>query len=311
MSVSPSSGALTALCVAAGAANDGIWDWDLQTDHFYCSPRWHALLGRPESEEARTPNSWFDLVHEDDPPGLRLAIEAHLSGLTSLLQSKHRIRHADGSWRWMLSRGMAVRDSAGRTTRIAGSLSDITLSRQTERQLQHDALHDSLTGLPDRALFMDRLERAKKGSRRNPNGGCAVLFLDIDRFKLVNDTFSHTVGDSLLIALAARIASELRPQDTVARMAGDEFTILIDDIAAGDEVTAALHVAGRVHDALKEPFNIDGRRLFVTGSPPPVTGECSEDRPELRDLPDGGRRRGGDRQVDRDLGPQPGTAGDR
>jgi diguanylate cyclase (GGDEF)-like protein/PAS domain S-box-containing protein len=255
--------------LAACAVNDGIWDWDLETDSVYFSPRWHALLGLsegPNLPDAGVPETWFDRVHEDDLPGLRLAIEAHLSGRTSLLQSKHRIRHADGTWRWVLTRGMAVRNGAGEPTRMAGSLSDITISRRTERQLQHDALHDTLTGLPNRALFMDRVERAMMSHHRDPSSGCAVLFLDIDRFKLVNDTFSHTIGDWLLIALAARIVSEIEPEDTVARMAGDEFTLLLDGIPCEKLESRALEVAARISDALREPFNIDGHRLFVTAS---------------------------------------------
>ena len=255
--------------LAACAVNDGIWDWDLESDLVYFSPRWQALLGLVEDRnlaDGGAPETWFDRVHEDDLPGLRLAIEAHLSGRTSLLQSKHRMRHADGTWRWVLTRGMAVRNSAGEPTRMAGSLSDITISRRTERQLQHDALHDTLTVLPNRALFMDRVERAMVSHRRDTSKACAVLFLDIDRFKLVNDTFSHTIGDWLLIALAARIVSELEPEDTVARMAGDEFTVLLDGVPLDRLEARAMEVAGRIRDALQEPFNIDSHRLFVTAS---------------------------------------------
>ena len=255
--------------LAACAVNDGIWDWDLETDVVYYSPRWQALLGLEGSSDlvnGGVADTWFGRVHEDDLPGLRLAIEAHLSGRTSLLQSKHRIHHADGTWRWVLTRGMAVRNSAGEPTRMAGSLSDITISRRTERQLQHDALHDTLTGLPNRALFIDRVERSMMNFRRDPTRGCAVLFLDIDGFKLVNDTFSHTVGDWLLIALAARIVSEIEPEDTVARMAGDEFTILLDGISAEGLEARAIEVAARISEILRGPFNIDGHRLFVTAS---------------------------------------------
>ena len=256
--------------LAACAVNDGIWDWDLKTDIVYFSPRWQALLGLAEDANPPDPGSppdvWFDRVHEDDLPGLRLAIEAHLSGRTSLLQSKHRVRHSDGTWRWVLTRGMAARNSAGEPTRMAGSLSDITISRRTERQLQHDALHDALTGLPNRALFMDRVERSMMSHHRDDSTSCAVLFLDIDRFKLVNDTFSHTIGDWLLIALAARIVSEIEQEDTVARMAGDEFTLLLDGIPSDNLESRALEVAARISEALREPFNIDGHRLFVTAS---------------------------------------------
>jgi diguanylate cyclase (GGDEF)-like protein/PAS domain S-box-containing protein len=252
--------------LAARAVNDGIWDWDLQTDQVYFSPRWHNVLGRADPEGDEHPSAWFDLVHEDDLPGLRNNIEAHLSGRTSHLQSEHRMRHVDGTWRSMLTRGLAVREIDGRATRMAGSLSDITERRRAESQLQHDAFNDALTGLPNRALFMDRLEQALCRSKRDPAAGYAVLFLDIDRFKLVNDSFSHAVGDHLLIGSAARITQVVRPGDTVARIGGDEFAILLDDSEAADPAQFAISVAERVQTSLSRVFNVDDHRLFVTAS---------------------------------------------
>ncbi|HWE57874.1 MAG TPA: EAL domain-containing protein [Acidimicrobiales bacterium] len=252
--------------LAVRAANDGIWDWDLQTDRVYYSPRWWALLGAGLDAQEGTPSTWMDQVHPDDQPGLRLAIEAHLSGRTSLLQFKHRMLHADGSWRWMLARGIAVSDDTGTPARMAGSLSDITVSRLAEDRLRYDALHDSLTGLPNRAYFIERLERAMLRHQSSPEQSCVVLFLDIDRFKLVNDTFSHSVGDRLLVALAGRLAKELRPADTVARLAGDEFTVLLQDIPAAQAADLAIQVADRINHALEDEFEIGDHHLFVSGS---------------------------------------------
>ncbi len=249
--------------LAVRAANDGIWDWDLAADRIYFSPRWHEILGRPEHSDEDGPGVWFDLVHADDLLRLRAAIDAHLAGQTPHLLSQHRMRHSDGSWRWVLTRGLAIRDVDGTATRMAGSLSDITDRLVAERQLQHDALHDGLTGLPNRALFMDRVDQVMQRSRRGPGIGCAVLYLDIDRFKLVNDSLSHAVGDHLLVALAGRITCVLRPGDTVARIGGDEFTMLLDGVVAADE---AVMVADRVQSALAGPFTVDGHELFVTAS---------------------------------------------
>jgi diguanylate cyclase (GGDEF)-like protein/PAS domain S-box-containing protein len=249
--------------LAMRAANDGIWDWDLETDMIYFSPRWHAILGHREQASEAPPSEWFELVHDEDLPRLRAAIDAHLAGHTPHLQSEHRMRHEDGTWRWVLTRGLAIRGTGGSASRMAGSVSDITDQRAAELQLQHDALHDALTGLPNRALFMDRLDQVVQRSSRDPTIGCAVLFLDVDRFKLVNDTLSHAAGDQLLIELAARIADVLRPGDTVARIGGDEFTILLDGVVVDRDATV---VAERVQSALGRAFGLDGHEIRVTAS---------------------------------------------
>jgi diguanylate cyclase (GGDEF)-like protein/PAS domain S-box-containing protein len=249
--------------LAVRAANDGIWDWDLERNRIYFSPRWHAIVGRPEQAADEDPSSWFDLVHVGDVGRLRGAIDAHLDGRTPHLQSEHRMRHADGTWRWVMTRGLAIRGVDGRPTRMAGSLSDVTDRRITQLRLQHDALHDTLTGLPNRTLFVDRLNQILQRSLRDPETGCAVLFLDIDRFKLVNDSLSHAVGDNLLIALAGRVSAALRPGDTVARLGGDEFTVLLEDVVDAADATV---VAGRILRSLDEAFDIDGNQLFASAS---------------------------------------------
>jgi diguanylate cyclase (GGDEF)-like protein/PAS domain S-box-containing protein len=250
--------------LAMQGANDGLWDWDVRADRLYFSPRWKAMIGYTEADIGDSPGEWLGRVHPDDRAALTQALEGHMSGATQHFESEYRIQHRDGSYRWMLARGVAVRDQAGRATRIVGSQTDVTDRREAEQQLQHDALHDALTGLPNRVLFLDRLDQAiRRAQRREPESCAAVLFADLDRFKLVNDSLGHHVGDRLLIAVARRLESALRPGDTVARLGGDEFTILLDDVCDAREATV---IAERVQQTLEEPFHLDGRELVVAAS---------------------------------------------
>lgn len=248
--------------VAVRATNDGIWDWDLQTARMHYSERWKTLLGYDQFASHR-PEAWFELVHPDDVERLRHEIDHHVAGTSPHFESEHRIRHADGSWRWVLTRGLATRNGGGAPVRITGSLSDVTERHNAQQRLIHEALHDSLTGLPNRTLFLNRLEHCLRQHARQPDLGCAVLYVDLDRFKLVNDSLSHATGDRLLVALARRIEQVVRPGDTVGRLGGDEFTILLEEISRPEQ---AADIAGRVGEAMAVPIDVDGRMLSISAS---------------------------------------------
>ncbi len=268
--------------LAVDGANDGVWDWDLQTDEVYFSPRWKRLLGYEVDALDGGIDEWFTRVHPDDLDRLRKEISGHLQGRTRHLESEHRIRHRDGSYRWYLSRGVAVREASGPPHRMAGSLTDVHSRKMTEQQLLHDALHDALTALPNWALFMDRLGIAIAQYRRRQADMFAVLFLDLDRFKNVNDSLGHTVGDRLLVAIARRLRKMMRPGDTVARLGGDEFAVLVN----GVEVPAdATRISERIHDELRRPFDLEGHEVFTTASIGIALGHHGYERPEevLRD----------------------------
>jgi len=170
----------------------------------------------------------------------------------------------------------------GKATRIAGSQTDITERKLAEQRLLHDAFHDALTGLRNRSLFIDRLGRTLRRARHSEGPAFAVLFLDLDRFKGVNDSLGHMVGDQLLVAFARRLEDCLRPQDTVARLGGDEFAILLDDI---DDVTDAARIAERIHGELSQPFLLGGQEVFATASIGIAAGAAHYERPDdlLRD----------------------------
>jgi diguanylate cyclase (GGDEF)-like protein/PAS domain S-box-containing protein len=251
--------------LALRGANDGLWDWDVARDRVYYSPRFKEMLGYADAEIGELRGEWLGRVHPDERAALTQALDAQLShSAGEHFEFEHRIQHRDGDYRWMLARATAVRDGQGAAVRVVGSLTDVTDRREAERRLQHDALHDALTGLPNRVLFLDRLDQAiRRARRRAPESCAAVLFLDVDRFKVINDSLGHQSGDQLLQAVARRLESALRPNDTVARLGGDEFTLLLDDVREAREATM---IAERVQQSLQAPFELDGRELFVGAS---------------------------------------------
>ena len=245
----------------AGAA-DVVWDWDLRASRLFLSPRWRELLGST-APPSGTPSDWLDRVHPEDAAPLRAAIAAHLEGRTGSLEHEHRVRHGDGDWRWMAVRGAAQRDATGTAVRISGLMSDVTRHRLLVERMAHDARHDALTGLPNRTLFLDLLRHSFYRTRRHGEYRFAVLFIDIDRFKTVNDALGHEAGDQLLKEIARRLESCLREGDTLARHGGDEFTMWLDDVRGPAD---AIRVADRVHEVMREPFEVAGQRVMSSAS---------------------------------------------
>jgi diguanylate cyclase (GGDEF)-like protein/PAS domain S-box-containing protein len=249
--------------LAARGANDGLWDWHLATNEVYYSSRWKSMLGCGEEEIDKSPEAWLKRVHPEDAERLEVEIRTHVAGITHHLQVEHRMLHKDGAYRWVLCRGVAVRDAAGTAYRMAGSLTDITERKLAEEQLLHDAFHDSLTNLPNRALFTDLLSRSLGRAQRRAEYRFAVLFIDLDRFKVVNDSLGHSVGDELLRAMTRRVERCVRPGDTVARLGGDEFAILVDDIGNSSDAT---RVADRIQHDLAQAFSLSGHEVFTSAS---------------------------------------------
>ncbi|MEO6714569.1 MAG: diguanylate cyclase, partial [Mycobacteriales bacterium] len=248
--------------LAAQAANDGLWDWDIATNTVYYAPRWSAMLGYAPADTAPTPQAWFGIVHADDLSTLSAALDDALSGGAGSIEVEHRVRTAAGDYRWMLCRATAVTDDTGSTSRMVGSLTDIDDRTSLEEQLRYGALHDALTGLPNRALLLDRLSWAIDSARRRSGAQFAVLFLDLDGFKVVNDSLGHHIGDRLLVEVGTRLRSSLRAVDTAARVGGDEFVLLLMDIEPND----VHELVKKVQARLAEPFDLDGHQVVVTAS---------------------------------------------
>jgi diguanylate cyclase (GGDEF)-like protein/PAS domain S-box-containing protein len=268
--------------LAVRGSKDGLWDWDLRQNRLVYSPRWKAMLGFSEEEIRPHPDEWFRRVHPEDLINLQLGVNNHLSNKAPYLESEYRIRHKDGGYRWMLCRGQAVWDDNGKASRIAGSQTEITDRKAAEARLIHYAYYDELTGLPNRALFLDRLTMAISRAGRNPTFKYAVLFLDLDHFKDVNDTLGHLVGDQLLIEVGKLLQKRMRAVDTVARLGGDEFVILLEEIKVSD---AATEVATWILKALADPFQMKGHEIYISASIGVVLSETGYDQPDeiLRD----------------------------
>ncbi len=249
--------------LAVTGANDGIWDWDLQADTIYLSDRWCEIVGLDPDGGAVPPDAWFSRVHPNDLPGLRGDLDQHLEGDTGHFECEHRLMDAGGAYRWVLARGLAVANERGDAVRLAGSLTDIHPRKMAEEQLVHDALHDGLTQLPNATLFIDRLTVAIARARRDSDYKFAVLFFDLDRFKVINDSLGHEMGDRLLVAIGERLLSFLRPGDTVARLGGDEFAILATDI---EEAADATRIAERIQQELNRSFDLGQHQVFTGAS---------------------------------------------
>ncbi len=250
--------------LAAQGANDGLWDWDLETGETYYSSRWMEMLGvlcEPGMQPSKS--CWLDRIHPDDRNAVEKELESHLEGDTTHFRNEHRLLHEDGGYRWFLIRGSAVRDETGKACRIAGSLTDITDRKIVEEKLEHDALHDALTGLPNRKMLTKRLEGAINRVKTDREYSFAILFVDIDRFKTINDSLGHKAGDEMLLKMARILKSLTRQDDLIARLGGDEFVLLIENIV---EDAQAENIAKRLLKHFSRPFRVSGKKVYSSAS---------------------------------------------
>ncbi len=249
--------------LAVEGANDCIWDWDAVSGQAYFSPRWNELVGLEEDAPVGELDDWFKRVHPKDIAELKGMMTPPVSGDRNHFEHEHRLRHESGDYIWVYARGVVLTDGGDSAVRMAGSISSITKRKQNERQLMHRALHDALTGLPNRVLFIDRLMQALRRYKRNPALQFAVLYFDLDGFKIVNDSLGHSAGDSLLVSIARRLKSVIRPGDTVARMGGDEFAVLVADIEDEQDIA---QVSERIHHLFEREFSVAGRGMYSSAS---------------------------------------------
>jgi len=268
--------------LAAQGANDGLWDWHLTRNEIYLSARWKLMLGYHEHEVGNRPDDWFKLIHPEDLALFKTALAAHFRGHKPQFESEHRMLHKDGTYRWMLSCGRATFTATGKPSRMAGSQSDIHDTKIAAEQLALQAFYDPLTKLPNRALLTDRLAQMVERAKRNSDFLFGILFLDLDRFKFINDNLGHILGDQLLVDIAQRLQSCIRPEDTVARLAGDEFIIVLDGVKGVHEL---LHAAQRIHQVMKPPFHLADQEIHSSASIGILLSNARYERPQemLRD----------------------------
>lgn len=248
---------------ALEGAGDGVWDWNMQTDEVFRSARWNQIFGYEADDIGNTATAGRNLIHSDD---LQQAIEktnAYINGSNDSYVAEFRIRCKDGSWKWVLARGMLVsRTEDGKPLRMIGTHTDISAHKHSEAQIFRLAHYDQVTKLPNRVLFLDRFAQDIKNARRN-HQAITLIFLDLDRFKEVNDTLGHDMGDLLLQEAAQRLLSCVRENDTVARLGGDEFTVILNNL---DYQTNTEIIAQKILDSIAEPFELGDELVYVSAS---------------------------------------------
>lgn len=243
------------LALVLQGSSDGFLDWDLDTGKVFVSDSWKAMLGYATGDFAGETAAVLACVHPDDDPLYQEAKAAHFRGETPRFEMELRMRHKDGSYRWMLSRGRVVRDSSGRPVRLSGVQTDITRIKHLEERLRHESSRDPVTGLFTRAHFLTRLEPAMAAARRHGDP-LALCMSDLDRFKILNDEHGHAAGDRALGAFGSAILAELREEDAAARYGGDEVCIFFSHATAVQATSAIDRIRRRFADAADPRWTI-------------------------------------------------------
>jgi diguanylate cyclase (GGDEF)-like protein/PAS domain S-box-containing protein len=252
--------------LALQGSTDAPWDWDLVTGELYYSARWWEMLGYVPGEHAADVQAWVRLMHPEDRTRIVAFLDDLLPGTRQTYSVEFRLRHRDGHYVPVLSRGYILRDATGKAVRLSGTNTDLTERKQAERRIHDLAYFDQLTGLPNRRFLLEELGQILARNGRASRHG-ALLFLDLDNFKLLNDTMGHDMGDLLLREVARRLRRALREGDHLARLGGDEFVIVLENLGATPaEATIEVQaVARKLIEVLGEPFELAGRQ--VSSSP--------------------------------------------
>jgi diguanylate cyclase (GGDEF)-like protein/PAS domain S-box-containing protein len=246
--------------LAVKGANDGIWDWNLNENQIYYSSRWKNLLGYSEKDIGQSPQEWFGRVHEEDIENVKYHLNQHMEGYTPFFRCDFRIKRKDDIYIWVRYRGLVSYDEDGRAYRIAGSQTDITAQKEFEQKLHFAAYHDSLTNLPNRKYLTEKLIEILTMAKFEKKTDFALMFLDLDRFKIINDSMGHMKGDQILIMISKRLSNWANEKDIVCRFGGDEFIIVKPAIQSREKVMEELH---QLQLLMNRPLTIDGQQLYI------------------------------------------------
>jgi diguanylate cyclase (GGDEF)-like protein/PAS domain S-box-containing protein len=249
--------------LALTGAGDLIWDWDVSADKVYTSPETEQLLGLKRGTLEGPAADWLEVLHPLDRDRFRASLDSAVEQRRGRLSQTFRLRAADGHYLWFSLKARPVVGSDGEVVRLVGTLTDVTDFKKAEERLLFDAVHDNLTGLPNRELFIDRMEAAFGFARSDSQFRPSVLVIDLDRFKQVNDSVGIAVGDSVLLTIARRLARLLKPQDTLARLSGDQFALIL---LSEREPARIVAFAETMRRTLRAPIGFNDREIFITAS---------------------------------------------
>src|ERR1700726_489876 len=263
--------------LALTGAGDMIWDWDVSSDKVFTSPETETSLGLKSGSLDGPAAKWLDVLHQLDRDRFRATLDSVLEQRRGRVAQDFRMRTADGHYLWFALRARPVVGSDGEVVRLVGTLTDVTEAKTAEERLLHDAVHDNLTGLPNRELFIDRLDAVLGFAKTDKPIRPTVMVVDLDRFKQVNDSVGMAVGDSILLTLARRLSRVIKPQDTLARLSGDQFALILLSENGAERVTA---VAQTIRRTLRAPITFNEREIFVTGSIGMTLGDTEPQRGE-------------------------------
>jgi diguanylate cyclase (GGDEF)-like protein/PAS domain S-box-containing protein len=263
--------------LALTGAGDMIWDWDVSADRIYTSPETEHLLGLKRGALEGPASRWLEILHALDRDRFRAALDGVLEQRRGRLVQDFRLRTPDGHYLWFALKARPVVGSDGEVVRLVGTLTDVTEFKTAEERLLHDAVHDNLTGLPNRQLFIDRLEAVLAFAKSDPAIRATVVVIDLDRFKQVNDSVGIAVGDSILLTLARRLGRLLKPQDTLARLTGDQFAMIV---LSERDPTRLIAFAETIRRTLRAPITFNDREIFLTASIGLALGDVQPNRTE-------------------------------